>query len=118
MQLDEQFSHRLASVECPENDNYLFTSILICTSLTFSTLLIYRSVEYLKTPNNWYYASEPMSSIQNDMINTGYDIFLVDQFVCSKQSSLLLNYETFIVSEVPFSLDGKGHDIGLLACDQ
>jgi hypothetical protein len=104
MQLDGQFSRCPVSVECPENDNYLFTSILICTSLTFSPLLIYRGVEYLKKPNNWYYASDPMSLIQNDKINTGYDLFLVDQFVCNKQSSLILNYKTFIVSEVPFSL--------------
>jgi len=31
------------------------------------------------------------------------------------QIPLVLNYNTFIVSKVPFSLDNKYHDIGALA---
>jgi len=49
------------------------------------------------------------------MINKGYDHFRPTLTARSEQSSLVLNYDTFIISEAPFSLDIKGHDIGSLA---
>jgi vacuolar-type H+-ATPase subunit E/Vma4 len=43
---------------------------------------------------------------------------LTNQIARSKQSSLISNYNAFvIVSLVPFSVNAKGHDIGYLACD-
>jgi len=42
---------------------------------------------------------------------------LTNQIARSMQSSLVLNYASFRVSQVPFSFDGKGHDIGSFSLD-
>ena len=59
-----------------------------------------------------------MSSIFNDMISTGHDLFQpIRLHVVPRYHRTAIEIIKLIVWELSFSLDGKGHDIGSLACE-
>ena len=89
------------------------------TSLICVPFLICGSMGDLKKPNDWSHASDPMLWIFSDMVDMDYDLSPPNLIAHSNQSSLTLNYNSFIVSEAPFHWTAKvmTYDHSHLTCN-